>query len=373
MSKKKLLITGGAGFIGSHLSDDLLTHGYSVRVLDSLSTRVHTTSTRPPWLHQDVELIVGDVRDGAVVERALEGIDAVVHLASAVGVGESMYEMERCTSVNNVGTAVLMDRLMRAPVERFVLASSMSVYGEGLYRSPDGMLVEVKRRSPAQLRRAEWEHQIEGRPMTPVPTPETKTIATGSVYARSKYDQERMCLRFGRAFGIATVALRFFNVFGPRQSSSDPYAGDLAVFVARLLSGRRPLVFEDGGQLRDYVHVRDVVTACRLALEADTLKGHTINVGSGEPHAIGAVARRIAELVGRPELEPERSGTYQMSEVRHCFADVTRAKELLGYRPAVALDTGLAELVRWVAGRTKRGEGAALDAAPTQLVLGLTP
>lgn len=352
MSKRKVLVTGGAGFIGSHLCDELLVHGYEVRALDTLARRTHTTTERPAYLDPEVELVIGDVRDGAVVERALEGVHVVFHFAAAVGAGESLFEVERCTSVNNVGTAVLMDRLVRAPVEKLVLASSMNVYGEGLYHDPRGAAVDVKRRTPEQLRRGEWEPRVNGELLTPVPTPETKSVSIGSVYARSKFDQERMCLRFGRAFGIPSIALRFFNVFGTRQGLANPYTGDLAQFAARLLDNRRPLVAEDGEQRRDFVHVSDVARACRLALDVTSSPGTVLNVGTGRPIALAEMAQRMANVVGKPHLTPEITEKYRPDEVRHCFADVRRAEKSLGHWSSVDVDTQLEELVEWVASQT---------------------
>lgn len=346
---KNILITGGAGFIGSHLADELLAHGYSVRALDNLTPQVHgKAARRPAYLDPRVELIVGDVRDGAAVDRALEGIDAVFHFAAAVGVGQSMYEVERYTSVNNLGTAVLMDRLIRRPPGRLVVASSMSVYGEGLYRDPNGCAREVPSRTLEQLRRSEWEPRMNGQRLTPTPTPEAKSVKLESVYALSKYDQERMCLVLGRAYGIATVALRFFNVFGTRQALSNPYTGVLAIFASRLLNGRRPVVYEDGEQRRDFVSVHDVARACVLALESESAAGAVLNVGSGESRSIAQVARKMAALVGKPHLVPEITGKYRMGDVRHCFADVRRAESVLSYRPMVDFDTGLADLARWL-------------------------
>jgi len=349
MSKKNILITGGAGFIGSHLADELLARGHSVRALDSLIPALHgKEARRPAYLDPRVELIIGDVREGAAVERALEGIDAVYHFAAAVGVGQSMYEVERYTSVNNLGTAVLMDRLVRKPVERLVIASSMSVYGEGLYRDRTGATREVPTRTPEQLRRSEWDPRVDGRTLTPVPTPETKAVRLESVYALSKHDQERMCLVLGRAYGIPTVALRFFNVFGSRQSLSSPCPGVLATFASRLLAGRRAVVFEDGEQRRDFVSVHDVARACVLALSSDTAPGAALNIASGESRTIAQMARKIAKLVGKPHLSPEITGQYRTGDVRHCFADVRRAEQVLGFRAAVDIDAGLAELVRWI-------------------------
>lgn len=350
---KKVLITGGAGFIGSHLADELLAHGHTVRVLDNLSPRVHQGGKRPTYLDPEVELVVGDVRDGALVERALEGMEVVFHLAAAVGAGESVFEIDRCMSANNVGTAVLMDRLVRSSVERLILGSSMSVYGEGLYRDPCGSPTEILRRRPEQLRRGEWDPTSNGERLTPIPTPESKTPSIeGSVYAGSKYDQERMCLRFGRAFGIQTMALRFFNVFGVRQALSNPYTGDLARFASRLLAGRRPLLSEDGGQLRDFVDVREVATACRLAMTSDT-RHAVMNIGTGRATSLHDMARRMASVAGLSKLSPEITGNYHIGDVRHCFADVTRAEQALGHRADGHLDAGLLELLDWVASQTQ--------------------
>ncbi|HVJ94708.1 MAG TPA: NAD-dependent epimerase/dehydratase family protein [Labilithrix sp.] len=347
---RSILITGGAGFIGSHLADELLARGYRVRALDNLTPQVHGASGKPPeYLASDVELVVADIRDSSAVTRALEGIDAVVHLAAAVGVGQSMYDVEHYTSVNNVGTAVLMERLIRRPVERLVVASSMSVYGEGLFRDADGGVCEVPSRTLEQLKRGEWE-LVDGqkRPLYPAPTPETKSVTLESIYALSKFDQERMCLMLGRAYGIPTVALRFFNVFGTRQALSNPYTGVLAIFASRLLNGGRPLVFEDGNQRRDFVSVHDVARACRLALEKDAAAGMVLNIGSGRSLTVAEIARKLGEVVEKSHLVPQITGQYRMGDVRHCFADISRASSVLGYAPEIGFDRGLSEVAQWL-------------------------
>jgi dTDP-L-rhamnose 4-epimerase len=358
---RNVLITGGAGFIGSHVADELLACGYRVRALDSLTPQVHGEGRkRPAYLAREVELVVGDVRDAAAVERALEGIDAVFHFAAVVGVGQSMYDVEHYTSVNNSGTAVLMERLIKRPVQRLVVASSMSVYGEGLFRDESGSIREASGRTLEQLRRGHWELSDEdGRPLVPAPTPETKTTSLESVYALSKFDQERMCLLLGRAYGIPTIALRFFNVYGTRQALSNPYTGVLAIFASRLLNGNRPLVFEDGKQLRDFVSVHDVARACRLSLDGDAAVGRTINIGSGKQRSIVEIARKMAEVTGARHLVPELTGRYRMGDVRHCFADITIARRVLGYDPAVPFDEGLSELAGWLQGQV----GLAMDRA----------
>jgi dTDP-L-rhamnose 4-epimerase len=354
--KRHILITGGAGFIGSHVADALLSAGDRVRVLDVLDPQVHGPDRkRPEYLAKDVELVVGDVRDRKAVRAALEGVDAVVHLASRVGVGQSMYAMAEYTSVNTVGTAVLLEAVIEKRVPRLVVASSMSIYGEGLYVGPDGSPRDAVARSIEQLRRRDWEvRDAAGARLVPIPTPETKSPALESIYALNKYDQERACLIAGRAYPIEVVALRFFNTYGTRQALSNPYTGVLAIFAARLLNGRRPLLFEDGEQLRDFVSVRDVGRACVLALEARRAAGHAINIGSGTPRSVHEVAARMARAVGKPSLAPEVTGTYRSGDVRHCYADVARARELLGYRPQVDFDEGLGELAAWLEGRTAR-------------------
>lgn len=348
--KQRVLITGGAGFIGSHLADELLEHGYQVRVLDCLLPQVHGPGAqRPEYLSADVELVVGDVRDAAAVERALRGVDAVFHLAAAVGVGQSMYEVEHYTSVNNLGTAVLLEALSGSPVERLVVASSMSIYGEGAYQSDDGQPVAVRERPLEQLRAGQWEPvDGQGRALHPVPTPETKAPAASSVYALSKHDQERLCLIVGGAYRIPTVALRFFNAYGPRQALSNPYTGVLAIFSAQYLGGRQPSIFEDGLQQRDFVNVHDVARACRLAMEVPDAAGEVFNVGSGQAVTVRQVAAQIGETLGIGGLQPEITERYRVGDIRHCYADISKATRILGYQPQVSFNEGLAELAEWL-------------------------
>lgn len=350
---KRVLITGGAGFIGSHLADELLDHGYRVRALDVLAPQVHGPERKPPeYLDPEVELIIGDMRDPQVVRRALRGIDAVYHLAAAVGVGQSMYEIAHYTSTNNAGTAVLLEALIARPVERLIVASSMSLYGEGLYRAPDGTINTAVQRLPAQLQAGMWDvRNAQGDLLTPIPTPETKTPSPASVYALSKYDQEQLCLMVGQAYGVPTVALRFFNVFGPRQALSNPYTGVLAIFTSRLLNDRPPLIYEDGYQQRDFVSVGDAVQACRLALEVPEAAGRVFNVGSGRHYTVHTVAERLAVVLGKEHIQPEITGRYRVGDIRHCFADITSARTILGYEPQVTLDGGLPLFIAWVEGQ----------------------
>jgi dTDP-L-rhamnose 4-epimerase len=348
-----VLITGGAGFIGSHLADELLNYGYRVRAFDVLTPQVHGPERqKPDYLNPEVELIVGDIRDPEAVRRALQGIDSVYHLAAAVGVGQSMYELAHYTRTNNLGTAVLLEALLDRPVERLIVASSMSLYGEGLYRAPDGTGCAGVERPVARLQAGDWEvRDAKGELLTPLPTPETKSPTPSSVYALSKYDQEQLCLMIGRAYGVPTVALRFFNVYGPRQALSNPYTGVLAIFTSRLLNGHPPLIYEDGYQQRDFVSVDDVAQACRLALQTPEAAGRVFNVGSGRHYTVRMVAERLAVVLGKEHIRPEISGRYRVGDIRHCFADITLARDILGYEPQVTLEDGLLQFTAWVEGQ----------------------
>lgn len=350
--KKRVLITGGAGFIGSHLADELIEKGYEVRSLDNLSEQVHgPDAVRPDYLNPEVELIVGDIRDKNAVRRALEGVDAVFHFAAMVGVGQSMYQIEDYTDVNNVGTAVLLEALIENPVQKLVVASSMSIYGEGLYETADGSLVQEGERSLAELKQQQWDMQDEkGNPYQPQPTPETKKPNLSSVYALSKYDQERLCLITGKAYNMPVTALRFFNVYGTRQALSNPYTGVLAIFASRLLNGNAPLIFEDGLQKRDFVHVKDVARACRLALETPEADGEVFNVGSGNRYTIREIADKLAHVMGK-DINAEVTGKYRVGDIRHCFSDLSKAKAILGYEPQVPFEEGLTELAQWLEGQ----------------------
>jgi len=263
-----------------------------------------------------------------------------------------MYALREYADVNTVGTANLMEALVRHPVKRLVVASSMSVYGEGLYETADGRHIPGSARTLDQLRRGEWELSDEaGEPLKPVPTPETKVPAIASVYALSKYDQELLCLLTGAAYGISTVALRFFNVYGPRQSLSNPYTGVLAIFSSRLINDRPPLLFEDGYQRRDFVSVYDVAAACRLALEVPGAAGEIFNIGSGTECTIFELAERIASVVGKENIAPQVTGRYRRGDIRHCVADIRKARQVLGFEPKVKLEQGLADMATWLEGQ----------------------
>ncbi len=346
-----ILVTGGAGFIGRAVCAELLRLGHRVRVLDSLIEQVHG-GVRPAHLAGDVQLVEADIRDGEAVAQALAGIDSVVHLAAEVGVGQSMYEVERYTSTNDVGTAVLFERLIARPVRRVVTASSMSIYGEGLYRDADGAPVEDAGRAPLRDAQANWEPlDRQGRPLTPVPTPEWKRPALTSIYALNKYVQERTTHIMGPPYGIESVCLRLFNVYGPGQALSNPYTGVLAIFASRLRNGQPPMIFEDGEQRRDFVHVNDVARAFAAALFRPEAAGGTFNVGSGEDRSVRQVAAELARAMGRNTIEPEIVGKARTGDIRHCFCDPTLARDTLGFAAREDFAARMTELAGWVAGQ----------------------
>ncbi|MGH8057140.1 MAG: NAD-dependent epimerase/dehydratase family protein [Candidatus Entotheonellia bacterium] len=355
----KILVTGGAGFIGCHVVEGCLERGHSVRVLDGLLPQVHgECPQRPSYLDPRAELVVGRVEDLTVVRQALAGVDSVMHLASAVGVGQSMYRIAEYCTANVLGTATLLQAIVdsKCPLKSLVVASSMSVYGEGQYRAPDGRLVNPKLRCDAQLAAADWElRDADGKLLEPVPTDEEMPMRPTSVYAINKRDQEELCLRVGTAYGIPTTALRFFNVYGSRQALSNPYTGVAAIFCARLLNDRPPLIFEDGLQKRDFVHVRDVARAVMAAAEAP-VPGEAINIGSGQSLSVLEIAETLARTMKKC-IQPCIVGKYRQGDIRHCFADISKARRLLGWEPSIPFQEGVPELVAWVQSQQEARDG----------------
>ncbi len=350
----RVLVTGGAGFIGSHVVDLLLAKGHEVRILDSLDPQVHDGV--PAYLASEAELIVGDVRDRDAVKRCLTGSDALVHLAAAVGVGQSMYEIERYTSVNSIGAAVVLETAIgfRDRLRKAIVASSMSIYGEGLYRCPvENTEVAPPPRPVNQLADRRWEVGCPscGAELEPLATTESKPLQPTSIYAIGKRDHEEMFLAFGRAYGIPTTALRFFNVYGPRQALSNPYTGVAAIFASRLLNTRPPVIFEDGAQSRDFVHVSDIAAGVEAALDPTRGDGEALNLGSGRSVTVVQVAAALAAGLG-VALDPEILGGYRAGDIRHCFAAIDRASDLLGFSPAVDFMDGMLELTSWLAAQT---------------------
>ena len=345
-----ILVTGGAGFIGSHIVDALVERGHRVRILDAVVEQVHGQAG-PQYLNPDAEFLQGDVCDADLVKRALEGIDVVYHKAAEVGVGQSMYEITRYVRANDLGTAVLLEEIVkrRPQVQKLVVASSMSIYGEGAYSCDNCGLIQPNLRPLSQLLDRDWEIDCPkcGLKAKPVPTNEDKPLFPSSVYAISKQDQEQFCLVVGRAYDIPVVALRYFNVYGPRQALSNPYTGVCAIFSGRLLNDQPPMVFEDGEQTRDFVHVSDIVQANLLALETDRANYQTLNIGTGSPISITEISLMLARGLGK-DLRPEITGKYREGDIRHCVADISRARTLLGYEPKVTLAGGIPELLEWV-------------------------
>lgn len=358
---ESVLVTGGAGFIGSHLVDALVARGHRVRVFDNLEPQVHgplrEQDSWPDYCTPDAEYILGDVRDRAALQRAMAGVDVIFHEAAMVGVGQSMYQIERYMDVNTRGTAMLLDILANEPdirgrVGKLVVASSMSIYGEGSYECPAHGPRYPWLRPEAQLARRDWELYCPdcGQRLTPQPTREGKPLQATSIYAISKKDQEEMCLAVGRAYGIPTVALRYFNVYGTRQALSNPYTGVAAIFCGRLLNGKPPMIFEDGLQSRDFVHVSDVAQANLLAMEKNVANYGVFNVGSGESITILDMASVLIGQLG-VDIVPDVVSKFRAGDIRHCFANIDRIQEL-GYVPRVCFQIGVADLVAWVGSQT---------------------
>jgi dTDP-L-rhamnose 4-epimerase len=344
-----VLITGGAGFIGSHLAELLISAGHRVRILDNLDPQVHgPAGAWPVYLPAEVERMRGDVRERAALAQAVQDVQAVFHLAAATGVGQSMVQVGRYFEVNVQATALLMELLVSQPhsVRRVILASSRAVYGEGAYLCPACGAVEAGLRPVEQLACGQWEPVCPacGGALQALPTPESKPARPGSVYAITKLTQEQTCLTLGQAYGLETVALRFFNVYGPRQALSNPYTGILTTFLTRLLNGKAPEVYEDGGMTRDFVYVGDVARACLTALEHPELAGKVLNVGSGQAVSILEAARRLRVITAPQAPAPVVTGFARAGDVRHCTAD-TRLAAAYGITAQVSLDEGLRRLV----------------------------
>lgn len=347
-----VLVTGGAGFIGSYVVDRLLAEGRRVRVLDRLDPQVHGASReRPAYLDARAELLVGDVGDREAVERALDGAEQVIHLAAVVGVGQSQYDIARFTQGNTGATSVLLDAIANGAgrVRRLLVASSMSIYGEGLCRRPsDGALLAPELRGDAQLRQRDFDLRdpTTKEVLAPVPTPESKAVSCQSIYALNKRDQEEYCLLAGRIHGFHAIACRFFNVYGPRQALSNPYTGAGAIFSSRLINGNAPLVFEDGRQSRDFIHARDVAAAVVFLLDHPNAAPGPYNVCTGQATTILDLARTLAHLLGKDDIDPLVTGEFRSGDIRHCIGDPSKL-DALGWKPAIPLGEGLRDLVQW--------------------------
>ncbi|MBV9866498.1 MAG: GDP-mannose 4,6-dehydratase [Abitibacteriaceae bacterium] len=347
----KVLVTGGAGFIGSFLVDRLVTEGHAVTSIDSLEAQVHN-SGKPDYLNDNCTYLWGSCSDANLIATALEGIEVVFHLAAIVGVAQSMYEVVRYTQGNTLGTAVLLEQMikMQKRPQKIIVASSMSIYGEGTYQDEEGHEVYAELRPASQLKMKVWEvlHSKTKAPMRPLPTSETKPLKPGSIYAIGKRDHEEMVHVIGQAYNIPSVACRFFNAYGSRQALSNPYTGVAAIFCSRLLKGLPPVIFEDGQQLRDFVHVSDLIEGLLLCLHKETANYQTFNLGSGLPISIEQVATALSKAITDGKIAPVISQEFRAGDIRHCFADINKARELLNYNPKYSFAVGIPELVQWV-------------------------
>jgi dTDP-L-rhamnose 4-epimerase len=345
---ERVLVTGGAGFIGSHLVDKLLEKGHTVRILDNLEPQVHV---RPPeYLNKDAEFIHGDLRSISDIKKALKNIEVVYHFAAMVGVGQSMYQIRRYTEVNSYGTAKLLETIISRHynIRKIIVASSMSIYGEGAYSCQGCGMVYPKLRSEEQLKASRWEMECHdcADNVHPVATPENKPLYPTSIYAIGKRDQEEMFHAVGHSYNIPSVALRFFNTYGTRQSLSNPYTGVCAIFLSRIKNNQPPQVFEDGRQLRDFVSVHDVVQACLLSMDNKAADYQTFNVGTGKSISINDIAKLIIKLTGK-KIEPVITGKFRAGDIRHCYANISSITDKLGYRPKIIMETGMKELLAW--------------------------
>ncbi len=345
---KRILVTGGAGFIGSHLADKLVAQGNDVRILDNLEEQVHQGKV-PPYLDKKAEFLKGDVRNKSDLKKALEDVEIVFHEAAAVGVGQSMYQIKNYVDTNNVGTANLLDFLVneKNSVKKIIVAASMSSYGEGLYNCEKcNELIEPELRTEKEVKSGNWELKCKkcSSNLKPVPTPETKTRKSNSIYALSKMDQEEMVLMIGKTYGINAVALRYFNVFGTRQSLSNPYTGVSAIFMSRIKNSHPPVVYEDGLQTRDFISVNDIASANIIAMESNAANFEAFNVGSGNPITIKSVAETLIEL-HKSKVKPEITNGFRKGDVRHCFADISKIKSKLGWKPKISFGEGMKGII----------------------------
>lgn len=351
---KRVLVTGGAGFIGSHTVDALIEGGYKVRVYDNLLPQVHGEGAeKPEYLHPDAEFIRGDVRNRVQLYQAIKDVDLIIHDAAEVGVGQSMYSIDQYISTNVQGTGVLWDILVneKHSVEKVLVASSMSLYGEGCYQCEEHGKISPKPRPESQLAEGQWEMLCPecSSPVTPIPTNEEKELDVTSVYAQSKKDQEVYSLMIGRAHKIPTVACRYFNCYGPRQSLNNPYTGAAAIFCSAIKNDNPPLIYEDGNQRRDFIHVKDLVQGKLLLLNKPEADYGIFNIGTGKPSSILELAETLVELCGK-SFSPDVIYKFRNGDIRDCYADISKISAL-GFQPQLSLKEGLKDLITWSDGQ----------------------
>lgn len=346
--KYKILVTGGAGFIGSFIVDRLVAEGHEVVILDNLEPQVHQ-GVAPDYLNKSAKFVKGSVLDYELFRAVVSDVDVIFHEAAMVGVGQSMYQVSRYASANVIGTAYLLDILANEKhnVKKVMVAASMSSYGEGAYECESCGVVSPPLRSEEQMKSREWELVCScGKRLVPIPTNESKPLHPNSIYAVTKANQEQMVLPFCRAYGIPAVALRYFNVYGPRQSLSNPYTGVAAIFMSRIKNNNAPVVFEDGLQSRDFVSVHDIADANLLAMKSHGADYEVVNVGSGKQTTIRNVAETLSRIYGK-SVKPDVTNRYRKGDVRHCFADISKIRSKLGYEPKVSFEDGMKELIGW--------------------------
>lgn len=355
---EKILVTGGAGFIASFIVDELVRAGHEVRIFDNLDPQVHTDGSKPDYLNQEAEFIQGDVRDYEAFKKALNGMDVVFHKAGAVGVGQSQYQIKKYIDVNTGGTANLLDILVnnKNNVRKLIVAASMSSYGEGRYECEKCGPASPDLRTEEQMAQGDWELYCAHCRSTlkPMPTGENKIQKCNSIYAYSKKDQEDMVMNIGKTYKMPVVALRYFNVYGPRQSLSNPYTGVAAIFMSRIKNNNPPVVYEDGLQTRDFVSVHDIVRANIMSMESDKADYRIFNVGSGISYSIKGIAEKLAEVMGK-DIRPDITNKFRKGDVRHCTADISGIKEMLHFTPRISFEEGMRELMEWA------GEAEAVD------------
>ncbi len=346
---KKILVTGGAGFIGSFIVDKLIEEGHDVRIFDNLEPQVHQGKF-PNYVNKKAEFIQGDVLDYEALKKAIEDVEVIFHESAMVGVGQSMYQVRRYVAANTLGTANLLDILVNTnhDVKKILVAASMSSYGEGSYECKDCGVVYPKLRTEQQMAKHDWEIRCTecGKVTKPIPTKETKPLESNSIYAITKKDQEEMFLNIGKTYGLPAVALRYFNVYGPRQSLNNPYTGVAAIFMTRIKNDNSPVVFEDGLQTRDFVNVKDIAAANISAMKSKNADFEVFNVGGENPRTIKEIAEVIARLYGK-DIKPTIVNKFRKGDVRHCFADISKIKNGLGWKPSVSFEQGMLELIRW--------------------------
>tara|TARA_B100000287_G_C20656094_1_gene788585 strand:+ start:370 stop:1482 length:1113 start_codon:yes stop_codon:yes gene_type:complete len=354
----KVLVTGGAGFIGSYICEQLLDSDHEVYVLDNLDPQIHgANASWPDYMPDGTINYIGDIRDRELLKKILPKVDSIIHLAAAVGVGQSMYKIEHYCSTSVLGTAILLEEVLgvRENIKKIIVASSMSVYGEGAYKNNNEEIIYPDSRSIEQLKIKKWEMLSNNKELEPIPVKESKPLKPDSIYAINKRDQEEMCLTFGKAYDIPTVAFRMFNVYGARQALSNPYTGVIAIFCNNLLNEESPVIFEDGHQLRDFIHVNDVARAYVMALESSGLDGLSVNLGSGKKITINRIAKLLINILDK-KVSPIIEGKYRAGDIRHCFADINSIQTNLGWSPKIKFDKGLSGLVEWLKTQSLTGK-----------------